>query len=144
MKSLILKYKSVLTYILFGICTTIVNLIVYYICVRIITLSTFYSTAIAWALAVAFAFITNKIWVFESKLWMRKIVLKELLAFFLCRIVTGVLDVVIMVITVDVFLLNDVMMKTSSNILVILLNYVASKTMIFREEKNSVRGHYDE
>jgi putative flippase GtrA len=121
-----------------------VNLFIYYICVRVINLSTFYSTAIAWVFAVVFAFITNKIWVFESKSWMRKIVLKELLAFFLCRIVTGVLDVVIMVISVDIFLLNDVMMKAISNILVILLNYVASKMMIFRKGKDFVRGHYDE
>ena len=57
---------------------------------------------------------------------------------------TGVLDVVIMVISVDIFLLNDVMMKAISNILVILLNYVASKMMIFRKGKDFVRGHYDE
>lgn len=128
-----LQYKSMLIYLFFGICTTVTNLIVYYICARIMYFSTSISTLIAWFFAVAFAFFTNKIWVFESKSWKMSVVMQEILSFLVCRIITGILDLVIMLVTVEVLSWNDIIMKAGSNMLVILLNYVASKLIIFKE-----------
>ena len=80
-------------------------------------------------LSIAFAFITNKLWVFESR--KIKSIIHELPAFLLCRILTGVLDVLIMYVSVDVLSLNGIIMKIVSNIIVIVLNYIASKWVIF-------------
>lgn len=118
-------------YLFFGGCTTLVNIIVYYICSRM-GLRTSLSTVIAWALSVLFAYVTNRKFVFKSKAFGFLPILKEILGFFLCRFATGLLDLVIMVVFVDFLHLNDMVIKVLSNILVIVLNYVASKLFIFK------------
>lgn len=130
---IIQKYKSIIAYLFFGVCTTAVNLIVYFLCARWINLSTGFSTVVAWLLAVIFAFLTNKVWVFESKSWERKLLIKELGSFFICRAASGVADLIIMLITVDILDWNELMMKLFSNTLVIILNYVASKLFVFKK-----------
>ena len=91
------------------------------------------STIIAWAVAIMTAYLTNRKWVFESKVKGVKAVFLEMGTFFLFRLATGVLDVLFMFITVDVLDLNDMIMKFISNIIVVILNYVFSKLIIFRK-----------
>lgn len=98
-------------------------------------LSTILSTVLAWIIAVLFAYVTNRKWVFKSEEKTVKGIFREVIYFFSCRFLTGVLDVVIMYIFVDVLLMNDVFIKIMSNILVIIINYVASKLFIFRQGK---------
>ncbi len=126
------QYKGVIRYLFFGICTTIINIISYYACTYMIGWTVVSSTVVSWLLAVSFAFITNKIWVFESKTWNKGSVIKEVLSFFLCRIMTGILDLIIMIVSVKILGWNDILMKAISNIAVIMLNYIASKLFIFR------------
>ena len=126
------QYKGVIRYLFFGICTTIINIISYYACTYMIGWTVVSSTVVSWLLAVSFAFITNKIWVFESKTWNKESVIKEVLSFFLCRIMTGILDLIIMIVSVKILGWNDILMKAISNIAVIMLNYIASKLFIFR------------
>ncbi len=130
------KYKSFISYAFFGVCTTIVNIASYYLCYNIVGIPNVPSTIIAWAVAVAFAFITNKLFVFDNKGFRIKILLREIASFLICRILTGVLDVVIMYLAVDVFDLNSTLWKLLSNIIVIILNYVASKLVIFKKTKD--------
>lgn len=131
-KELIIKHKAFILYGIFGVLTTIVNVVSYYLCARMLALNTVVSTVIAWLLAVIFAYLTNRKWVFESKENTTKGIIREIVAFFSCRIATGVLDVVIMFVFVDMMMWNDVLIKFASNVLVILLNYVASKLIIFK------------
>ena len=134
-KDLFGKYKSILAYLFFGVCTTIVNIVAYCLFSEAICLSTASSTSLAWLFAVLFAFVTNKLWVFNSYTWDRKVVLRELTSFMLCRIATGILDLGIMVFTVDFLHWNGLLMKVLSNILVIILNYAASKLLIFKKQE---------
>ena len=129
------RYKGVIAYLFFGVCTTVVNIISYYICAHWLDFSTIVSTAAAWVLAVIFAFVTNKLFVFESRSWEREVLAKEVSSFFLCRAATGGLDIVIMHVGVDRMGLFDVGVKTLSNVIVIILNYVASKWMIFKKRE---------
>lgn len=128
------KYESLISYAFFGVCTTIVNIVAYYLFAHILKFGTASSTAIAWFLAVLFALITNKIWVFKSKSWEKDVLIKETISFFSCRLLTGLLDILIMIVFVDVLHFNDIVIKVISNILVIILNYVASKLIIFNSE----------
>ena len=132
MKSIFIKYKEVISYIFFGICTTIVNIIVYYFCSHLMCMGTTSSTIVSWVLSVAFAYITNKLWVFEDKNNEIKTVIKECIAFFSCRLATGIIDLVIMIVFVEMLLFNDVFIKIISNIVVIVINYIASKLLIFK------------
>ena len=121
-------------YLFFGGCTTLVNIIVYYICAHLLLLATVPATVIAWILSVAFAYVTNRIYVFESRSRGLVAILREIGAFVSCRLLTGVMDLAIMYICVDLLHFNDLIIKIISNILVIVLNYVASKLLIFRKK----------
>lgn len=130
------KNKQLILYLFFGVCTTLINTVCYGILYEGFGIGNVTSTVIAWLLAVIFAFVTNKLWVFESQTAERKEVLKELLSFFGCRLATGVLDVATMFVAVDLMHRNSLIWKLLSNVLVIVINYVASKWFIFRGEKD--------
>nr|WP_314463392.1 GtrA family protein [uncultured Clostridium sp.] len=127
-----INYKETILYLFFGVCTTIINTAVYAGLYETGWMGNIKSNTIAWILAVLFAFITNKLWVFESKGTSRKQLLHEATNFFSCRIATGILDILIMYVGVNVLGIIGVGVKVSSNIIVILLNYVASKVYIFK------------
>ncbi len=131
-KTLFLKYKEPILYIIFGALTTFVNIVCFWLCDKA-GFSTAFSTVLAWVLSVAFAFITNKIFVFESNTSGLRAVTKEALKFFSCRLTTGVLDLGIMLLFVDVWHFNGLLIKVLSNILVIVLNYILSKLLIFKK-----------
>ena len=128
MIKLIKKYKEIWLYILFGIATTLVNIIAYYSLSRL-GFSTAISTVLAWIVSVIFAFFTNRKYVFNAT---ENSVLKQILGFFSMRILTGVIDLLIMVIFVDVLSFNGLLIKLISNVLVIVLNYVFSKFFVFK------------
>ena len=133
LKFLIKKYYSIISYLFFGVCTTIVNVAIYNICYDFMGISNVISTIVAWFVAVVFAFITNKWFVFESKTCSLNILRHELVSFFGCRFLTGILDVAIMFVAVDFMGLPALIWKIVSNILVIILNYFASKLLIFKK-----------
>lgn len=130
------KYRSVILYLVFGVLTTIVNIVTYYLLDVNGLFNTVINTSIAWVIAVIFAYVTNKIWVFESKVKGFEANIKEMMSFFACRIATGVMDVVIMYGFVDLMHCNDMIVKIASNVLVVILNYVGSKLFVFK--KNDV------
>lgn len=131
------KYKDVIPYLFFGVCTTIVNVVSYWVSAHLLHLGTMLSTVIAWILAVLFAYVTNRKWVFHSTAVGAHEIAKEMLSFFSCRLATGVVDWVSMFVFVDVLGWNDVIIKIVANIVVIVLNYVASKLIIFKKKKVS-------
>lgn len=132
-KELITSCREVLAYLFFGVCTTLVNIIVYYICRKLGT-DTTAGTVTAWILSVLFAYVTNRRWVFESRADSAIGIVCEGLSFFSCRLATGILDLAVMVLFVDLLHQNDMLIKILSNVLVIILNYLASKLFIFQRE----------
>ena len=136
-KELVIRYKSLILYAVFGVLTTLVNMGAYYLCFNIIGIPNVPSTVIAWVLAVCFAFVTNKLWVFDSRSFSAEVLKHEIPTFFGARIATGLLDVGIMYAAVDVMHWNSTLWKLISNVLVIILNYVASKLVIFRKKEKT-------
>ncbi len=128
------KYKDVIPYLFFGVCTTLVNVIVYWIAAHPLGMAVMPGTIIAWFLAVLFAYVTNRKWVFHSEANDRKEIGKEMLSFFACRLATGIVDWLCMFLFVDVLGWNDMVIKVAANVLVIILNYIASKLVIFRKK----------
>ena len=128
------KYQQPILYLFFGICTTIVNIITYYLSAHILSLSVILSTCLAWLVSVIFAYITNKWWVFESKSLRLKAIIQEFLSFTGCRLFTGACDLLIMLIFVDSLGMNDLFVKIASNVLVVVLNYIFSKMIIFKRK----------
>ena len=134
LKELIKKYWDVIPYLFFGVCTTAVNIVAYWLCAHPLHLRIMISTVIAWLLSVLFAYVTNRKWVFHSKAQGAAEIGKEMLSFFGCRITTGVVDWLCMFLFVECLGLHDVVIKVADNVLVVVLNYVASKLVIFRKK----------
>ena len=134
---LLKKYKSVAAYLFFGACTTAVNVAAYWVMTSIFNCANLPSAAAAWSVAVLFAFVTNRRWVFKSEARELSEVLKEAALFYVCRIATGAFDIASMWLLVDVLNLNGVAMKLLANIAVIVLNYIASKAIIFKHKRSN-------
>lgn len=130
-KALFKKYKQIILYLFFGGCTTLINWVAYVLCYNLLSFENITSTVIAWVISVAFAFVTNKIWVFESA--GGKNLFFEIWTFVAARLITGLLDVAVMYVAVDIMDMNANLWKLLSNIIVIVLNYIFSKFIIFKK-----------
>ena len=133
LKRLIVKYWDILSYLFFGGLTTAVNYVVYLPCYNLLALSAAVSNVIAWAAAVLFAFLTNKPFVFKSHDWSAKTVWLEFTKFVGCRIGSGLLETVIIFVTVDWLFWNGNWTKLATSVLVVIFNYFASKLLVFRK-----------
>ncbi len=130
---LCLKYKEQLLYLVFGGLTTLLNITAYFVCSRPFGFSPMLSNLIAWVVGVLFAFVTNKLFVFCSRGLGIKKVLREFLAFVTCRLVSLAADMGMMYLLVSFLQLPDMPVKITANIVVILLNYLFSKFLIFKK-----------
>lgn len=83
-------------------------------------------------ISVLFAYITNKLWVFESRSFGKKVLVREITTFFGARFISGIIDLAIMFLFVDMLLFPAMIIKFISNIFVVIFNYVASKVVIFK------------
>ncbi len=126
------KYRDVILYLIFGVLTTAVNIIVYWFCVHVLGTPVMFGTVAAWALSVLFAYMTNRSMVFHSTAAGSQEILKEIASFFACRLGTGVVDWVIMFVFVNILHFNDMFVKIAANVIVIVLNFVLSKFVIFK------------
>ena len=131
-KSLVQKHWDIISYLFFGGLTTLVNFVIYYPCYNWLNISATLSNVIAWAVAVAFAYLTNKPFVFHSHDWSMKTVGPELAKFVGCRIGSGLLETALIFLTVELLHLNGNVMKLLLAVIVVILNYVGSKLLVFR------------
>lgn len=125
------KYREGLLYLFFGGLTTVLNIVVFFV-LRQFNVFVYLSNAIAWVLSVLFAFITNKLFVFESKGKSKKENMKEVISFFIFRVISLFFDMGVMYLLLDILSVNEVVSKIVSNIVVIILNYLFSKLFVFK------------
>lgn len=134
LKALFFKYKELILYIFFGGLTTLVNWGMYWLLNDVVHMHYLWATAIAYISSVLFSYVTNRIWVFESKVHGFKGILAEMTKFFMSRGFTFLLDLFCMYVGVDLLRVNDKLMKLLSNVIVIVVNYILSKLFIFRKK----------
>ena len=131
------KYKEIINYMIFGGLATLVNFISYYIFARTLNVDEVISSGLSWFCAVLFAYVTNKLFVFESKKDSKKEIIKEMISFFLARIVSGALcDVGTFALMVKVLNINDIIAKLVTQVMVVIVNYIFSKLIFKKENKN--------
>ena len=133
LKNLIRKHWDILSYLFFGGLTTLVNFIVYAPCYNWLGLSATLSNVIAWVVAVAFAYLTNKPFVFHSHDWSFQTVGPELAKFVGCRVGSGLLETALIFLTVDWLGWDGNLMKLLLAVVVVILNYVGSKLLVFKK-----------
>ena len=145
------RRREIILYLVFGVLTTVVNLLVYgglilavqpkHILTQYIlwfhTPLYWYSVAsvIAWVAAVTFAYVGNKLYVFRSRNLARRELVQEILSFFGARVLSLLLfDLAGLSLLIQVFGMNEFIAKLIMNVLVIIFNYAASKLVIFRKK----------
>ncbi len=144
LKALFQKYREIILYLVFGGLTTLVNFVVYFLCTSGLSLSWSVSNVAAWVLAVLFAYVTNRIWVFQSKTKGASALLREFLSFVLCRLLSLGFDMAIMFLCIDLLHwdtfkaaglpMGEFGAKLLAQIVVIIANYIFSKLIIFRHK----------
>ena len=132
-KSLLIRYKELLLYGVFGVLTTLINMLVYFLC-RQFGMGVVPADVVAWVMAVAFAYITNKLFVFESKSFEGRLLLREIGEFVTARLASLLVDVAILYVTVQLLNWWELPMKIAANVIVIVMNYIFSKWIIFRKD----------
>ena len=132
-KELLKKHWDIVTYLFFGVLTTAVNYAVYLPCYNLLGLNGAVSNVVAWIVAVTFAYLTNKPWVFKSHDWSLDTVLPELGKFVACRVGSGVLETGIIFVFVDWLGLDGNVFKLITSVLVVILNYIGSKLFVFKK-----------
>ena len=130
MKNIIQKNKEIIMYLVFGVLTTVVNIVVYYIFSNLLHMNYLFSNAMAWFLSVLFAYVTNRKYVFDSE---NNQIIKEAISFFGSRLATGIMDMVLMWFLVNFNIVNDVVAKVVVNVIVVILNYILSKLVVFKK-----------
>lgn len=135
MKKLYLKYQELINYIVFGVATTLVNYVVFAFFIKIIPLNYQVANLIAWILSVLFAYFTNKLYVFNSHSWEKKILVKEISSFFTARIFSYLIEVVILFVGINLLKGNELIIKLIDNVVIVVINYVFSKLIIFKDSK---------
>ena len=126
--------KEKILYVVFGIFTTAVDYITYILCTVVFNIYYLIATSVAWFFAMLFAFATNKKWVFVSNNWSCKVIKRELALFASARILSGALGVFLMYAFVDGLGVNDKLMKLMVGVIIVIINYLASKLYIFHNK----------
>lgn len=129
------KYKEILLYLFFGGLTTIISIGSYSYCDIVTHMDPLVANIISWILAVLFAYVTNKIWVFNAETSGIYELGIEMFHFFTGRIFTLIVEEIILLVFINKLHFNSILVKVAAQIVVIVLNYVISKLIVFREEK---------
>ena len=131
--------KHIVLYFVFGVLTTLVNIVSFYIFAEILQIKTVPSTIWAWVVAVAFAFVTNRLYVFESTAKTHVAIMREAVLFFIARLITLGIEVFVMWLAVEVCKQNKLIWKVFCNIITIVVNYTLSKAIVFTSSRTSKR-----
>ena len=132
-RNLLIRYWNVFSYLFFGVLTTAVNYLVYLPCYNLLGLSAVVSNVIAWAVAVLFAYLTNKPFVFRSHDWSMRTVVPEFTKFVGCRVFSGGAETLILLLTVDILGWDGNIWKLIVSVFVVVANYFGSKLLVFRK-----------
>lgn len=130
MKKLWNQYREIITYLIFGVLTTVVSIASYYVAAKVFGINWQVSNVISFICAVLFAYITNKLFVFQSK----GNILKEFISFVGMRLVSFGLDMALMYAFVDLMKMDDMIAKVIVQVVVVVSNYLFSKLFIFKKD----------
>ena len=134
------EHREAMRYLVFGALTTVVNILAYVVCAKLVLgnmqnedLRVNISEIVAFVVALIFAYVTNKLYVFDSKTTGIKDLIREMISFTGCRLFTEVISILMMNMAIW-FNINDIFMKILANIVVIILNFIFSKLIIFNSK----------
>ncbi len=125
------KYREVIMYLIFGVLTTLVNIVSFFLLSDILKINWMPSNVASWIISVLFAYFTNKKYVFDSK---NKKIIKEFISFVLFRVLSLAIDMATMYLLIDILTVDTMISKIISNVIVVISNYIFSKFIIFKKQ----------
>lgn len=128
------RHIGTILYLFFGALTVLINIITYLFFTRIINFTFLVSNSLAWSVAVLFSYITNKFFVFKSEKTEIFFLLKEFISFLSCRLFSGFIEILLMYLMIDLLSLNDILVKVITNTIVIILNFIFNKIVVFNHK----------
>lgn len=134
-REIIYKNKEILLYLIFGGLTTLISLFTFYLFNVVFEINEHIANVVSWVAAVLFAFLTNRGIVFNSKTTTTKAFLEQMVKFYAGRIATLLAEEVIIFIFITKLGFNSMAVKILAQVLVVVLNYVISKTLIFKKSR---------
>lgn len=135
LKQLYKKYEELIAYVFFGGMTTLVNIVVFFVMNDLCRIHYLIANAAAWLASVLFAYVTNRKWVFKSKCRGAAAIIREMSLFIGARVMSGLGDMLIMFVCIDVARLPSLLAKIASNVFVVIFNYIFSKLIIFKNKR---------
>ena len=132
-RALLRKHRELISYVFWGVMTTAVNYVTYLLLTKGLHVYYLTSNIIAWAVSVLFAYFTNKLFVFRSTDWAWRVALRELWQMVASRLFSGALELGILWLFVDALRLPDAPVKLLANVVVVVVNYVLSKWVVFKK-----------
>lgn len=132
--ALVRKHRELISYVFWGIMTTVVNYVSYTLLTEVMHIYYLTGTVIAWAVSVLFAYFVNKLFVFQSRDWAWRVALRELWQMVAARLFSLGLEMAIMWFFVDTLRCNHLLVKLAANVVVVIVNYVLSKFIIFKRK----------
>ena len=133
-RALLRKYRELVSYVFWGVMTTTVNYVSYTLLTEVFHVHYMAGTIIAWTVSVLFAYFVNKLFVFQSRDWAWRVALRELWQMVASRLFSLGLEMAIMWFFVDTMHFNHLIVKLAANVVVVIVNYVLSKFIIFRKK----------
>lgn len=124
---------SILIYLIMGGITTLINIVTFWVFESVIGWNYTIANIIAWVAAVLFAYVSNKLYVFESRGLTTSELFKEITSFFSLRLLSLVFDLIVMWICISLLKMNPLIAKVLANVVVLILNYIFSKLFIFKK-----------
>ncbi len=132
-QTLLRRHRELISYVFWGVMTTIINYAAYFLLTKGLQVYYLTSNIIAWTISVLFAYLVNKLFVFQSKGWAWRVALRELWQMVASRLFSGALELGLLWLFVDALRLPDGPVKIAANVVVIVVNYVLSKWIIFKK-----------
>ena len=131
-RSLYIKYKEAILYLFFGGLAFLLNMFLFAILINV-SIDELLANIIAWVITVIFAYVTNTIWVFSARPTSFKSMIIQICQFFSGRIITLIIEEVLLLIFISIMGFNSIIVKFISQVIVIVMNYIISKIWVYRE-----------
>ena len=132
MKEMYLRYKEVINYLFFGVLGVIINISIFYIFDSVLSIHHMVSNLVAFIVAVLFAYVTNKLFVFDSKNFSKEHLKKEMKSFLGLRLVSGGFDMLFLYLLIDVIYMPNLPSKIVTTFVSVVINYCFSKFIVFK------------
>lgn len=126
------KNKEMLLYLFFGFLSFVMSISTYALFNKVFNINELLANIFSWIITVMFAFFTNRIWVFDSQTESMAEFVKQMSSFYWGRIVTLVIEEIILFVFITVLGMNSILIKVIAQVVVIVLNYIISKLFVFK------------